>query len=236
VLYAKSTFLAALVLSITLQSSADAPALQSDNESLRCYSASITSTSNQTAVVQFSAYPMHDGEAYVGIDWGDGSDEGGGGCWGPGCCTGSDYHVYDCPGTYTIIVYAYFDMMEPLLIGSGTVAIQPLPGFALVLTSGGNNEVQLETADVINQSNIVESTVDWGDGTDVEPFVWIACSDSTLCLPPHKYPHLGDFDIVVVNRYDGECPFERSDSLRVSVDTLTPVDHRTWGAIKALYR
>jgi hypothetical protein len=144
--------------------------------------------------------------------------------------------VYDCPGTYTISIYAYFDFMEPQLIARGTVAIQPLPGFELVVTSGGNNEVHLETADVINRSKIMESTVDWGDGTPAEPFAWVSCSNSTLCLPPHTYTDLGDFDILVVNRYGGACPFERSDSLQVTIDTLTPVESRSWGAIKAFYR
>ena len=198
----------------------------------------ITSTSNQTAVVKFVGYPTHDGEAYGDIDWGDGYT-GGGGCVGlsPGqmCCTAYYSHVYDCPGTYTIEVYAY-PFLEPVIIGGGTVAIQPLGDFELVVTSDGSNEVHLETADVINHSKIIESTVDWGDGAPAEPFSWITCSDSTLCLPSHTYSHLGGFDIVVVNRYGGTCPFERSDSLQVSIDSLTPVEQRSWGAIKTLYR
>lgn len=235
-LAAKSTFLVAVILSITLQSTGEAPAPPSQDEYLRCYSSSITALPNQAAVVHFSAVPIHDGEAYVGIDWGDGC-EGGGGCyWPPTCCSGSDSHVYDCPGTYTISVYAYFDVMPPGLIGRGTVAIPPLPGFGLVVTSGGSNEVHLETADAINQSKIIESTVDWGDGTPIQQFTWTSCSDSTRCLPLHTYSHLGEFDIVVVNRYGGACPFERSDGVRVSIDTLTPVESQSWGAIKALYR
>lgn len=236
--YAKALLLVVIILSNTNQSAGEAPVQKSQGEIQNCPSATVVSTSNLTAVVKYRDIPTHDGEAYGSIDWGDGF-VGGGGCYGHPigemCCIAFYSHVYDCPGRYTIVVCAY-PFYDCNIIGAGTVTIQPLGGFELFVTSEGHNEVHVETADVINPSKIVESTVDWGDGSPVEPFAWTAYTDSTLCLPPHTYANLGDFDISVINRYGGDCPFERSDSLRVRIETLTPVDHRSWGAIKVLYR
>jgi hypothetical protein len=238
--YAKSAILSVFMLAIALQSIGDTPVLQSTNGYRDCGTSRIISTTNQTAVMEYWYVYGQDGEAYGWINWGDGTTGNGGCLHRPGdniCCFAFYSHVYDCPGTYTITAYGWVDFLpNPVVCGGGTVAIQPLGGFLLVATSDGNNEVVVETADVINRSKISESTVDWGDETPVEPFTWVACSDSTLCLPPHTYTNLGDFDIVVVNRYGGACPFERSDSLRISVDAVNPVEHRTWGAIKAIYR
>jgi hypothetical protein len=238
--YARSAILAVFILAIALQSFGDTPVPQSTNAYRDCSTSRIISTSNQTAVLEYRYVYGQEGEAYGWIDWGDGTS-GNGGCLrriGDNICCFAYYsHVYDCPGTYTITAYGWVDFLpDPVACGGGTVAIQPLGGFALIATSGGNNEIVVATEEVINRSKIVESTVDWGDGTQVELFNWTVCSDTTHCLPPHAYSSLGDFEITVVNRYGGSCPFERSDTLQVSIDTLTPVEYRSWGAIKALYR
>lgn len=236
--YAKSAILAAVTL-LALPIAGEAPVVQSKGEFQVCGSAMVVSTSNLTAVVKVVDRPDYEREAYGDIDWGDGSVSGAGCCCPPMhemCCTAYHSHVYDCPGTYTITTYSYPFLLYTVVIGRETVAIQPLPGFELVAISGGNNEVRVETADVINRQKIVDSTVDWGDGTSEELFEWIVCSDTTHCLPPHTYASLGEFEIVVVNRFGGNCPFERSDTLLVSIDTITPVERKSWGAIKALYR
>jgi hypothetical protein len=82
---------------------------------------------------------------------------------------------------------------------------------------------------------ITDTTVDWGDGSPVEPFTWRS-DYRGLETPYHDYAQDGEYTVRVTNTF--LCAYADLDlSVTLSIPGITtPVQTKTWGGIKALYR
>jgi hypothetical protein len=144
-------------------------------------------------------------------------------------------HVYRCPGTYQAIAYSEEVPGDSLRF---TVMVsdpeQPVVQLDPVYANDGRT-CKLALVGELPLEYETGATIDWGDGSPVTPFTW-RDDQYGRETPYHDYAQDGDYVARVVCTF--ECaygPLTIETAVRIPGYT-TPVQTKTWGGIKALYR
>lgn len=149
-------------------------------------------------------------------------------------------HDYPCPGIYHLRAWtdpsycaACDTVYQTVTVGQPTVPIPPL----YAIYSNDGMTCQVVAQGTLSVSLFASSTIDWGDGSPVEPFAWTSVV-SGFETPTHDYTQNGDFEVRIVDSWDNAaCP--RSWPLGMAVEipgNQTHVQVATWGYVKTLYR
>jgi PKD repeat protein len=186
--------------------------------------------------VELEVLDNGDHHVIVEVDWGDGTA----GIFDTFNGQGSFPHEYATPGTYLIEAIDYYGCGGSApVVNTIECVVTAAPSFNLAPSISGR-AVRLSTADLIERDRIAASTIDWGDGTPIELFQWGACPDTTtICTPEHIYATDGTYTVQVINEYlpdSFSCFSTVGSAVPINIGSPTPVRHRTWGKLKALYR
>lgn len=146
-----------------------------------------------------------------------------------------DTYTFACPGTYT--VHASVDPENcadcPAFSWQVEVA-EPVLNLVAVSTPL-ETTCHLIAASSVDILHTVRSTVDWGDGSDVEEFSWIDHGDWAEG-PAHDFGRNGYFTVRVANEIAGTgCNWTQTAAVIANPGYTTPVSLTTWGKVKALY-
>ena len=131
--------------------------------------------------------------------------------------------VLACPGTYTVTAY-----VDPYYCASCPVytweVIVGDPEYTVSLAFGATGRVcRFVAAGNLGKPSIGASTIDWGDGSEVEHFAWQGTA-SPFESPWHFYPRDGEFEVRIVNTYVGNgCQWDEVREISVQIDSEPPV-------------
>ncbi len=146
-------------------------------------------------------------------------------------------HTYECPGLYRLkatvgnccdsgeMKYKYISVEKP------QVTLVPL----YLSYRGSPAAVKIATLSDFVSKSISQSTINWGDGTPIETFVW-EIGSGYFATPPHLYTSDGTFVVSVKNEYVGErCSFNHISVVEVHAGKPLASRASTWGSIKSLF-
>lgn len=179
------------------------------------------------------------------IDWGNGAPFGRCDfcyeCDGDNIIAGifvDEEHGYQCPGTYDVRVYTNPDLCAQCdtLRTTVTVTVPDPPTASLIpVYANDGRTCKLAVVGDIPVDYIAAVSVDWGDGSPLEPFTWRP-DHYGLETPYHDYAQDGQYAARVFNSF--VCAYV--DLVLETPVTVpgytTPVHTATWGAVKAMYR
>lgn len=198
------------------------------------------------AVIARGGTARHVADICAYVDWGDGTAA------APQCayclswegCDGDRIradvyaefsHTLVCPGTYT--VHAHTDPYNCTGCDFMWDVVVTAPELNLVaVCEPQGTSCRLYASSAVDVAHVVRATVDWGDGSPPQEFVWYA-DGAWFRAPGHDYAEAGYYTVRVVNEIEGtDCAWAQASALTVNPGYTTPTENATWGRVKALYR